>query len=134
MAYQWRFQGVDIPDATTDCYTLATVRPANAGNYDLVVTNLAAAVTSPVAVLTAVGPLLTVSRGEPSQSSGGMTNVILVFPSITGLDYIVQYVDTLTNTNNWLSLVTNPGTGGLVTNNFPTTANPPSRFYRILIP
>jgi|GEM_PF-576807 len=134
LAYQWRFQGVNIPGATTDCYTLATVRPANVGNYDLVVTNLAAAVTSPVAVLTVVGPRLTVSRGEPSQPGGAITNFLLVFPSVTGIDYVVQYVDTLTNTNNWLSLVTNPGTGGLVTNDFPITAIPPSRFYRILIP
>ena len=46
LTYQWRFNGAEIPGATTNCYTLTALRPPNTGTYDLVVTNLAAAVTS----------------------------------------------------------------------------------------
>ena len=46
----------------------------------------------------------------------------------------MEYKDALTDSNDWLPLVTNSGTGGLITNDFPITADPPARFYRILIP
>jgi hypothetical protein len=134
LAYQWRFQGVEIPGATTDCYTLTTVRPTNTGSYDVVVTNLAAAVTSPAAALTVVGPYLTVYPMEPSQTGGGGTSFVFVFPSVSGIEYVVEYKDALTDTNSWLPRTTNSGTGGLLTNDFPITTDPPGRFYRILVP
>jgi hypothetical protein len=134
LTYQWRFQGAEIPGATTDCYALTTARPANMGHYDVVVTNLAAAATSSVAVLTVVGPYLTVHPVELSPTGGEKTNFIFTFPSVIGIDYVVQYRDTLTDTNNWLPLITNPGTGSLITNDFPITTHPLSRFYRILVP
>lgn len=132
--YQWRFQGVEITGATTNCYTLTTARPTNSGSYDVVVTNLTAAATSPVATLTVIGPELTVYPGEPSQGGSGKTNFIFVFPSVAGLDYVVQYKDAPTDTNQWLPLLTNFGTGGLLTNDFPITADPASRFFRVLVP
>jgi hypothetical protein len=71
---------------------------------------------------------------ELPQTGGGRTNFIFAFPSVTGIDYVVQYKDTLTDTNDWLPFTTNSGTGGLITNDFPVTTDPPSRFYRILVP
>ncbi len=51
--YQWRFKGMNIPDATSADYTLTNVQLTNAGDYDVVVTNIVNSVTStPVAVLT----------------------------------------------------------------------------------
>jgi hypothetical protein len=91
-------------------------------------------VTSPAAVLTVVGPYLTVYPVEPSSTGGGRTNFIFAFPSVTGIDYIVQCKDTLQDTNDWLPLITNSGTGGLITNDFPITTDPPGRFYRVLLP
>jgi hypothetical protein len=134
LTYQWRFNGVEIPGATSNCYALTALRPANTGTYDLVVTNLAAAVTSSSAILTITGPYLTVCPGEPSQTETGRTEFVFVFPSVTGINYVVEYKDTLTDSTSWLPLVTNSGTGGLITNDFPITADPPARFYRILIP
>ena len=134
LTYQWRFQGAEIPGATTNRYTLTTVRLTNTGNYDVVVTNLDAAVTSPVAVLTVVGPYLTVYPVELSQPDSGRTNFIFAFPTVTGIDYVVQYKDALADTNDWLPFVTNSGTGGLITNDFPIPADLPGRFYRILVP
>jgi hypothetical protein len=134
LTYQWRFNGAEIPGATSNCYALTALRPANTGTYDLVVTNLAAAVTSSSASLTVTGPYLTVYPGEPSLTETGRTDFVFVFPSVTGISYVVEYKDTLTDSNSWLPLVTNSGTGGRITNDFPITADPPARFYRILIP
>ena len=92
------------------------------------------AVTSPAAILTVAGPYLTVYPVELSQTGSGRTNFIFAFPSVTGIDYVVQYKDVLADTNDWLPLITNAGTGGLITNDFPITTDPPGRFYRILIP
>jgi len=134
LTYQWRFQGVELAGATSNCCTFTVLRLTNAGSYDVVVANLAAAVTSPAAVLTVVGPYLTVQSVEPSSMSGGRTNFMFTFPSVAGVDYVVEYQDVLTDSNGWLPLVTNSGTGGLITNDFPITADSPSRFYRILLP
>jgi hypothetical protein len=48
--YQWLFNGTPIAGATTNSYSL-TVSSASAGDYSLVVTNLAGSVTSQVATL-----------------------------------------------------------------------------------
>ena len=50
--YQWRFNGAAIPAAMSSSYSVANAGPANAGGYDVIVSNSAGAVTSSVAVLT----------------------------------------------------------------------------------
>ncbi len=50
--YQWRFNDINIPSATNGSLTLSNIQPVEAGNYQIVITNLAGAVTSQVAVLT----------------------------------------------------------------------------------
>jgi len=50
--YQWRWNGADMVGAGAASLTLTNVGPAQAGDYDVVVTNNAGAVTSQVAVLT----------------------------------------------------------------------------------
>ena len=54
--YQWRFNGTDLVEATTNTLTLANVQEANEGNYDVVVSNDSGSVTSQVAVLTVISP------------------------------------------------------------------------------
>jgi hypothetical protein len=49
--YQWQRNGVAIPAATNATYTIPTVTAANAGSYDVVVTNPAGSVTSSAAAL-----------------------------------------------------------------------------------
>ncbi|HVM46597.1 MAG TPA: NBR1-Ig-like domain-containing protein [Candidatus Acidoferrum sp.] len=51
LSYQWRFDGTDLPGASTSVLTITNVLLANAGSYQLVVTNANGAVTSAVAVL-----------------------------------------------------------------------------------
>ena len=133
LTYQWRFNGTEILDATAKDYVFTTLQVSNSGNYAVVVANLAAAVTSPATFLTIAGPYLTVYPAEPSEAGTGMTNFNFVFPSVAGIEYAVQYKDTRSDTNDWLPLMTNSGTGGFITNDFPITTDSPGRFYRMLV-
>src|SRR5262249_23116966 len=52
LSYQWRLNAGNIGGATSSSYAVASAQPAQAGNYDVVVSNGAGAVTSQVATLT----------------------------------------------------------------------------------
>jgi len=59
--YQWRFNGTNIVGATNSTYTLNTPPLSKAGNYDVVVRNIAGSVTStPPALLTLIAPVTSV--------------------------------------------------------------------------
>jgi len=55
LSYQWRFSGTNLAEPPTPTLTRTNVQPADAGNYDVVVTNIAGSVTSLVATLTVIG-------------------------------------------------------------------------------
>jgi len=52
LAYQWRLNGVPIPGATKTTYSSPAAGDADAGTYDLVVTNSLGTATSDVVILT----------------------------------------------------------------------------------
>jgi hypothetical protein len=52
LRYQWRFNGTNLPGATNAGLGFASVQPANAGAYTVMITNLAGSTTSAVATLT----------------------------------------------------------------------------------
>jgi sugar lactone lactonase YvrE len=52
--FQWRFNGAPITGANSSSYTIGSAQSANAGNYDVVVTNIFGAVVSSEAQLTIV--------------------------------------------------------------------------------
>jgi hypothetical protein len=56
LSYQWRKAGAAISGATSAAYTLPAVTGADAGNYDVVVSNSAGSVISSVATLTVSSP------------------------------------------------------------------------------
>lgn len=56
LSYQWQFNGASLPDATAMPLMLSNVQPGNAGNYSVIVTNIAGAATSAVATLTIIAP------------------------------------------------------------------------------
>ncbi len=51
LAYQWRFNGTNLSGAQTNFYAITNVQLINAGDYSVVVTNIAGSLTSSVAVL-----------------------------------------------------------------------------------
>lgn len=61
--YQWYFGGVPIEGANQATYTLPAISLANAGAYFVVLSNVAGVVTSEVAVLTVVSPVMAVDDG-----------------------------------------------------------------------
>ena len=63
--YQWRFDGSEISGATSSSYTVSSAALTNAGDYTVVVTNTAGAVTSTAATLT-VTPAAVAPRSRPS--------------------------------------------------------------------
>lgn len=54
--YQWRFNGVAIPGATSSTHTLDTVQLASAGGYSVTITDATGSVTSQVASLAVSAP------------------------------------------------------------------------------
>ncbi|MCU0782945.1 MAG: hypothetical protein MUF81_02640 [Verrucomicrobia bacterium] len=56
LAYQWRFNGENMPGATEATNIVNYVQSHSAGEYDVVITNTAGAVTSTVATLTVEYP------------------------------------------------------------------------------
>jgi hypothetical protein len=74
LAYQWLFNGAPISGATTTNLTVSNVQTTNAGNYTLVATNGAGAITSAVAVLTVTVPPTITSQPQSVAAIAG-TNV-----------------------------------------------------------
>jgi alpha-tubulin suppressor-like RCC1 family protein len=52
LTYQWRKNGTNLSGATTTSITISNVQPADAGNYDVIVSNGAGSLTSTAATLT----------------------------------------------------------------------------------
>ena len=52
LAYQWRFNGVNIPGATSSTFTILAAQKSDAGNYSVFISNVAGSVASSDATLT----------------------------------------------------------------------------------
>jgi PKD repeat protein len=98
LAYQWRFGGSEIPGATNTSYSVMNAQPADGGGYDVVVTNLADAVTSSVATLTLLSPPSLVA---PRIGSNG--HFIFMLNGSAGYNYAIE---NSTNLSNWITLKT----------------------------
>jgi hypothetical protein len=55
-SYQWRFHGTNLAGKTLAALATTNVRLTNAGDYTVVITNYAGAITSPVATLVVLPP------------------------------------------------------------------------------
>lgn len=103
-SFQWYFNNAAISGATNSSYTRSSVGAADAGNFTVIITNIAGAVTSTPAVLTLIGtnsiklaqwdfnsitPDATTSTGSSTPSTGSGTattlnGVTAAFASGTG--------------------------------------------------
>ena len=70
MSYQWHFNGTNIAAATGSVLTLTNVQLANAGTYDVAVTNLYGATNSSAATLTVLNPPQI--TGQPQDQTVGV--------------------------------------------------------------
>ncbi|MBI5387222.1 MAG: lamin tail domain-containing protein [Verrucomicrobia bacterium] len=135
LGYQWWFNGTNlVPGGATPVLTLSNAQPAQAGGYQVIVSNIAGSATSQVATLT-------VMLSEPPRFDGIIAAtsptepVTMSFTAQPGQSYSVLYSDTITNTA-WLVL-TNIGPLGAaqpVTARDVDVVGKPQRFYRIVTP
>ena len=74
--YQWRFNGADIAGATGPTLVLPNVQPAQAGNYQVAVSNAAGTASSAEAVLTVIVPPA-ITQQPQAQTVAAGTDVTL---------------------------------------------------------
>ena len=122
-SYQWRFDSINLLNATNAAYLIQAVGATNTGNYSVVVTNLAGSVTSSNAMLTVIVPPtleLEFWAGYPLLNLYGMLSS----------NFVVQYSGNLAGTNwmNLLSLTNLPVSPYLFLD--PAGDDEPARFYR----
>src|SRR5262249_3557825 len=80
LAYQWNLNGSPLSGRTLASLTLTNISNSDAGNYTVIVTNSLGSLTSAVAVLGVVPPLIVtqptnviVNLGQPAAFSVGVT-------------------------------------------------------------
>ncbi|MGA2242970.1 MAG: immunoglobulin domain-containing protein [Verrucomicrobiota bacterium] len=82
--YQWRFNGTNLAGATTNLFILANVQLTNAGNYSVIITNIAGSVTSSAAALTVLftNPVVFAQWNINSITPDGDTTTGTTAPSV----------------------------------------------------
>ncbi len=94
LSFQWRRNGTNLADANAASFNIASVQPADAGNYALVITNAAGSITSAVATLTVVvPPTVTVMATDANASEPGANTGTFTFTrtSSTASNLTVSY-------------------------------------------
>ena len=127
LGYQWLFNGSPLPGQTANTLALTNVQPADMGAYSVMVTNGNGSVTSAPAQLTILGPpafqLGTVSLAADA--------TVISLQSSTSQTYLLQYKDSLTDTN-WITILPPvPGDGSIIQLQDTNAATSSSRFYRV---
>src|SRR5436305_5194677 len=82
-SYQWQFSGTTLGGATASTLSVGNVQPSNAGNYAVVVTNSAGAITSAVATLTVWVPPSVTAPPQSQTNIQGTTTTFSVAASGT---------------------------------------------------
>ena len=119
--YQWEFNGVNIPGATSSSFTRDNVQPADAGNYTVVASNSAGAVTSQIAVL-GVNQPLSITLTAPTN---GAVLLSVSGPAVKNLT-IYASPDLL----NWLPIVTKTNAQGTLQYTDTAAGSFTRRFYK----
>ncbi len=134
LAYQWQFEGMNLPDATNSSLTIVPVEPADTGFYSVIVSNVAGTRASEPARLTVLPKpadfRITSIRllGEDVRVSwatfGGLTNIVQVGRGVGN--------STFSFSNRSEGIVV-PGTGPVTGDyvDFGGTSNAPIQYYRI---
>ena len=94
--YQWRRNGVDIPGADGASYTIANPVTADAGSYDVVVTNSAGSTTSSAVLLTVNPAPANLTLTGLTQSYDGTPREVTPATVPAGLPVVITYDGSLT--------------------------------------
>ncbi|MGA2864224.1 MAG: protease pro-enzyme activation domain-containing protein [Verrucomicrobiota bacterium] len=127
LSYQWTFWGTNLPGATAAVLWLTNLQASQAGSYAVVVSNLVGSITSDPASLKIAAPPAISFPNLPF----GSASVSLLLNSVTGLNYTLEYKDSLLQTQ-WLELLPAvPGSGGPLLLQDTNPPALPARFYRV---
>jgi len=130
LAYQWLFDGAPISTATNSSYSVANAQSNNAGSYSVIVANAYGSVTSAVATLTVITPLVTgIDRNWNA-------NITLNMESSPNASVRIWTATNLEPPIIWTPIFTNGNTGASGQWQFTdtNTASYEERFYRFSIP
>jgi len=120
LTYQWRQDGLSLPDATNAVLVLTNVTPSNNGNYSVIVTNIIGCSVSAPSSLTAVD----VQPFYFQDLSVDASNVTLHFVGEAGRLY---WLEVSTNLTDWSELVG----FGIDANLIIQKGNQSPRFFRV---
>jgi len=124
-SYQWRFLGSDLPGQTASNYTRLNAQVIDAGNYSVLVSNIAGSVLSSNALLT-VNPWLPVVFQSVNALPDGRMQL-----SVTGNAGESLWIDRTTNLPpTWQPLTNFFNSTGTVQFTDPAATNSPQGFYR----
>ncbi|HZQ45592.1 MAG TPA: immunoglobulin domain-containing protein [Verrucomicrobiae bacterium] len=125
LAYQWQFNSNNLAGATGLALTLTNVQSANAGVYNVIVTNAYGVAPSSNATLVVQQPYFGTSPGNSSFTSQGFA---LQLSGLTGHGIVTIYSST--NMANWTPIFTNPPVTGSLQFLDSNALNVPFQFYR----
>jgi uncharacterized repeat protein (TIGR01451 family) len=130
LAYQWKFNGTNLPGANASTLLLASAQSTQAGNYTVVVTNVAGSVTSALARLTVLTPVVVldgftlIAEGCPNGAVDPTETVTVnVGLKNIGTASTTNLVATLLATNG-IESPSGPQTYGALTTNGAAVAHP----------
>jgi uncharacterized repeat protein (TIGR03803 family) len=104
LAYQWQFDNANLNDATNATLDLTNVQVANAGYYDVILTNINGATTSSVVALGITNaPVSFVAEAGALSYAGGQT--MLELTNFAGQGDVV--IDASTDLIQWAPILTN---------------------------
>jgi len=126
LAYQWQFNGNDIPGATAPVLTIPEVATSNAGRYQVRVSNMVGTALSSPATLDVIVPPTNPVLLPPSFDTNGQ-------PALTILVQPNQHytVETSTNLYDWAILTNLFNDTGTIELSDPSGSSFPRQFYRV---
>ena len=113
LRYQWRKNGVNLPNGTNNCHTIPTVTSSDGGRYTVVVANPLEAITSPPANLTVNLPSATASDNLADRTTLSAASVRSNNTGATRETSEPNHAGKPGGTSIWYSLT--PGESGVVT-------------------
>ena len=121
LAYQWRFNGGNLPNQTNATLVLPNASYGNEGGYSVVVTNRFGSITSTVARLTVLLPL------ELRWTTATLNGVRFTVAGSSNVDFMVE---ASTNFVSWNLLLTTNSSNGRYDFTDTNSLMLPRRFYR----
>lgn len=122
LAYQWQLRATNIPNATSASLLINNVQLSAAGDYRVLVNNVAGSLLSDIATLYVDSPLI--FRNAKLLTNGTFQAQLI---AIANSNYLMQASTDLTN---WTSIATNTSAVGIIFINDTNGTRLPKRFFR----